>query len=309
MSIFISIASYRDPRLWATVADAVAQASAPQHLHVCIVDQSDAPSDPPANCVPRLGSLRYTHVHHRFSRGACWARSIAMSCCQSEDYFLQIDAHMAFDAGWDERLVTQLEALSADNPRAILSTYPAPFELVDGAVQRRPFPGQALVLAPKPEARLAEDMPVLAFHAVPHAAAAPLPGCHVGAGCLFTRTAFIAEVPYDPWLYFHGEEQNLAVRAWTRGWDIWHMPDMPIYHLYHGGHDRPVHWSPDADAHRDTQWWSLETQSRARMRALLYERRDLGAYGLGKARSLDDFAAFSGIDYTRRTLRPTAAPR
>jgi hypothetical protein len=306
MSIFISIASYRDPLLWATVADALERAADPSALHFAVVDQAPHASDPPDGLVRRAGSLRYVHLHHRFSRGPCWARAMAASLCRGETYFLQLDAHMVFDTHWDRRLVEQLEALSAHNPRAIISTYPAPFELRDGLVQRKPFPGHALVLEIKPGAVLEADSAVLGFQSRPVVANAAVPGFHVGAGCLFTRCSFIAEVPYDPWLYFHGEEQNLAVRAWTRGWDIHHPPDVPIYHLYHAGDGRPVHWAEGDDAARPVRWWELENASKARLRALLYERLDLGAYGLGRSRSLEDFAAFSGIDYPNRSLRAPA---
>jgi hypothetical protein len=303
MSIFISIASYRDPRLWPTVADALEQAADPQALHFAVVDQSEAAAEPPPELQHRAGALSYLHLHHRFSRGPCWARSIAASYCQGEPYFLQIDAHMVFDRHWDRHLVEQLEALSARNPRTILSTYPAPFELVDGQPVRRPIPGHALVLEPRPGSVLGAESPVLGFRSRAVASREALPGCHVGAGCLFTRSAFIAEVPYDPWLYFHGEEQNLAVRAWTHGWDIQHVPDMPIYHLYHGGDGRPVHWAEGDDVARPTRWWELERSSQARMRALLYDGVYLGVYGLGRARSLQQYAEFSGIDYPNRTCR------
>lgn len=303
MSIFISIAAYRDPRLWLTVADALEQAADPGALRFAVVDQSDAPAEPPAELARRAGAIHYLHLHHRFSRGPCWARSIAGSYCQGEPYFLQVDAHMLFDRHWDRLLVEQLEALSARNPRAIVSTYPAPFELVDGQAVRRPLPGHALVLEPQPGVALGADSPVLAFRSRAVPARGALPGFHVGAGCLFTRSALIAEVPYDPWLYFHGEEQNLAVRAWTHGWDIHHVPDLPIYHLYHRGDGRPVHWAEGDDAARPTRWWDLERASQARLRALLYDNAYLGAYGLGRARSLQQFAEHSGIDYPNRICR------
>jgi hypothetical protein len=35
---------------------------------------------------------------------------------------------------------------------------------------------------------------------------------------------------------------------------------------------------------------------------LLFERRDLGRYGLGRERSLADFAKFSGVDYAQKLL-------
>jgi hypothetical protein len=52
-------------------------------------------------------------------------------------------------------------------------------------------------------------------------------------------------------------------------------------------------------------WWTHEQRSRARLGALV-AGEDLGAYGLGRQRSLADFAAFSGIDYAARTLSPAA---
>jgi hypothetical protein len=39
------------------------------------------------------------------------------------------------------------------------------------------------------------------------------------------------------------------------------------------------------------------------MAALLFEQADLGVYGLGQARSLDDYASAFGIDYGKRALR------
>jgi hypothetical protein len=42
-----------------------------------------------------------------------------------------------------------------------------------------------------------------------------------------------------------------------RSWDIWHVPDLPIYHLYHRGQDRPVHWDEQDDEARPVRWWDL----------------------------------------------------
>ena len=53
-------------------------------------------------------------------------------------------------------------------------------------------------------------------------------------------------VDYDPAAkrYTLSEEQAFALRAWTRGWDIFQIPGMPIYHQYVSGDtERPLHWS------------------------------------------------------------------
>jgi hypothetical protein len=331
-SIFISIAAYRDDELWPTVLDAIESARDPGALHVAILEQSPQQTPPPNAATPqlqRLGKLSHLHLHHRFSRGPCWARALLATLIEEEAYFLQIDSHMRFDMGWDETLIQTLEGLSAHGTRNIISTYPCRFdygaaphkEAAAGshgssskeAIRKLPNPGQALVLRPKPEERLRADHPVLTFHAELQATSQPVAGHHVGAGCLFTRTALVREVPIDPHLYFHGEEQNIAVRAWTSGWNIWHTPDMPIYHLYHdpAASSRPLHWDAQEDAQRSQPWTELERRSKQRMATLLYGTGDsalLGSFCLGRERTLEEFARASGIDYaTRQIDRRSAA--
>lgn len=303
-SIFVSVAAYRDVDLWPTLADAVNTAKSPSALHVAVLEQSEHPSSPPEWLKSALGRLSYLHLDHRFSRGPCWARSLISTYLRDETFFLQIDSHMRFDAGWDQTLTSALEAAASPNPKAIISTYPCAFEMSGPTVVKKPIRGHALVLRPKPDAHLLAETPILGFHAVPVVSVRMLPGHHVGAGCLFARASLLQEVPIDPWLYFHGEEQNLAVRAWTHGWDIWHMPDMPVYHLYHDGKGRPVHWNDADDSQRAQRWWELDRMANARMRALLYDRNSLGCYGLGGVRSLEAFAEASGIDYASRKLGP-----
>jgi hypothetical protein len=227
---------------------------------------------------------------------------------RDEAYFLQIDAHTRFDDGWDDVLIGWMSRLPGSGWRNIISSYPCAFEFDGSAEVRRPMPGHALVLRPRPEARLEHSHPITSFHAVPTRSAKPIAGCHIGAGCLFAPVRLLSEVPIDPWLYFHGEEQNLAVRAWTRGWNIWHVPDVPLYHWYHTGQGRPVHWDSADDESRRTRWWEFQQQAERRMSELLYTRADLGVYGLGQSRSLDEFAHFSGLDYARRMLAEPAAP-
>src|SRR3712207_6711970 len=103
MRIFISIASYCDPVLPFTLQRATATASAPQHLHFGVVDQS--PAGAPRWSMRGPARLSQVHLDVADARGPCWARAIAMSLYDGEDWFLQLDSHMDFDPGWDERLI------------------------------------------------------------------------------------------------------------------------------------------------------------------------------------------------------------
>ena len=128
---------------------------------------------------------------------------------------------------------------------------------------------QVLAHVVKTDCQFDPAHPVLYFEAVPVASDKPIYGLHVAAGCLFAPGTVVNALPYDPFLYFHGEEQSLALRAWTRGWDIFHVPAVPLYHHYVGaaGSGRPMHWSPELDAQRKAE----ELQ---RARAAEEKRRD-----------------------------------
>jgi hypothetical protein len=309
MSIFISVASYCDPVLGFTLARAITTALWPERLHFGVVDQSPLgrPTPNPAGLKP--ARLSYLRIEPVYARGPCWARAIAMSLYDSEEWFFQIDSHMDFDLHWDERLITQAQGLLPGRKGVVLSSYPNAFVFEGDRPVRRSATDKVLAHVVKTDAGFEPGHPVLPFEAHPVDWDEPLPGFHLGAGCVFAPGAFAQAFPYDPWFYFHGEEQALAARLFTHGWDIFHVPGLPVYHLYNTGESgapaRPMHWDAAHDTQRDQNWWALEQRSRDRLAALL-AGSPLGVYGLGTDRSMVDYAAFSGIDFALRTVAPRA---
>jgi hypothetical protein len=117
----------------------------------------------------------------------------------------------------------------------------------------------------------------------------------------FTLGAFCREVPYDPELYFHGEEITMAVRAFTHGYDLFHPHKMPLWHYFH--RERRVrHW----DDHGN--WYIHDDASQQRTRELLgvdgeSKKQRFGQFGLGTVRSLSDYEKYAGIKFARRTAQ------
>lgn len=304
-SIFVSIASYLDPMLFFTLDDAVAKAVRPDLLSFGVVDQHGEDQRAAIAALPFARQLRYVHVHPEDTLGVSWARSTAFSLYNGETFLLQIDSHTLFEHGWDEQLRRLHRRLLERSPKPIVSTYPYRFDMVDGVPCYAPGEGRtALVLRPHPASRLAPDDAVLRFAARHLFTSEPVIGCHVSAGFLFAAGRFVEEVPYDPYLYFHGEEQSLAVRAFTRGWDIFHPLAAPLYHLYKSegtpcaGH----HWHGEADARRAFRAAYLADRARQRLNRLLMGDGLPGAYGLGPARTMAQFRELSGIDYAAGTI-------
>lgn len=58
----------------------------------------------------------------------------------------------------------------------------------------------------------------------------PAPSPFISAGMLFTLGHAVMEVPYDPYLYFTGEEITLGARLWTSGWEIYCPNEVISYH-------------------------------------------------------------------------------
>jgi len=308
MSIFVSVAAFCDPWLVQTVRDACAKAARPQQLVFGVFEQDAEPREAELQAVvdSHGATLRYRQVHPVASRGVCWARAQVGELYGGETHLLQIDSHMLFEPGWDTQLLALHGELLQRSAKPIITCYPWAFEIEDSepVVKALPSATTTLVMRPVPDAQLRPDNPTMIFRTEHIFVREPLPGCHVAGGFLFAAGDLLREVPYDPELYFHGEEQSLALRAWTRGWDIWHPPEMPIYHLYKPPNtaNKAHHWHPEWEALRDFSQQELTARAAERLADLLYERRDLGVFGLGAERGLDEYAQRFGIDYRARRI-------
>ena len=307
-TLFVAIASYCDPLLAFTLRSAYSQASDPSRLRFGVVEQALPGQQLRLDAAWAQQQVRWARLSAVDARGPCWARALGMTLYQGEDWYFQVDSHTWFEPGWDQRLLQWAAHCASINPRCLISCYPNPFRMDGGEPFATVVSRQVLAHAVIGGQAFDADHPVLMFEGVPVASDAPVPGFHVGGGCLLAPGRVVQALPYDPFLFFHGEEQAFALRAWTHGWDIFHIPGMPIYHLYHqpGQAPRPMHWSAEVDALRAVRSATLIRAANRRLADLLWHGADLGCYGLGPVRSLADYAKFSGIDYAGRQISPQA---
>ena len=128
-------------------------------------------------------------------------------------------------------------------------------------------------------------------------------GYLIAAGCLFTTGEFVKQVPYDQSLYFYGEELSIALRAFTKGFGIYHIPEVPIYHLYTDTSDlkRKLHWDENEDSSRSVKWHERESISINRLIDLIDDKVK-GTFGLGDIRTLKDFEYISGINLKEKKI-------
>ena len=301
--IFISVASYRDPQLMPTLLDCLQKAGRPELLRFGICWQRDA-----SDLAPDLWTdprFRVLDVHWRDSRGACWARAEAMKLWQGEDFYLQVDSHCRFARDWDLTLVRMMT--ETGSPKPILSTYatsfvPGPNEILQGGPLQMVF--QAFTPEGIPQLRPGE-------FPLGRTPSRPLRARFLAAGFLFARGSFVEEIPYDPELYFMGEESAMTVRAFTHGYDFFHPAETVVWHDYLR-HDAKKHWGDHKDENSSAGSWSaLDQHSRQRVQRLLLGEL-VTDFGLGSCRTLQDYEVYAGLNfrlkkaqqYTVRALEP-----
>ena len=301
--IFVQIASYRDPECQWTVKDLFEKATRPDRVFVGICWQFDQEEDQHCFQVStRPDQVRILPVDWREAEGVCWARHQAQQLWDGEEYSLQIDSHMRFVPGWDEKMIAELAACPSTKP--VLSCSPASYT-PPNQLEEHPRPTIRRVMPFFPDGNLRGKGESL--DRVPEK---PLNGAFVAGGFVFARSEIINDVPYDPYLYFDQEEITYAARLYTHGWDVFSSRQPLLYHYYNvNGRDsaRPLHWN-DLRKHNENKIRRLRERGLARFNHLTGYRlstdvkvtQELERYELGRVRSLEAFSAYCGVDFKRK---------
>ncbi len=291
MKVFVSIASYRDPELAPTLRDLFARADHPERLRVVVCDQH-GPEAFPEDLAPHAQIERIA-IPWQESRGACWARALIQDRFADEAYYLQLDSHHRFAAGWDTLLLDQL-ALTG-RPRALLTAYVPAYR---PAGPDRPEEREAGPLALQLDGF--HDDGIAVFRPEPFQGDRPICARFVSGHFLFAPGAFVREVPYDRELYFIGEEISLSVRAFLAGWYLYHPCVDVVWHEYTRDYRPNKHWTDHQGDAVETPWWQRDRASKARVTALLRGE----ATPAGSARTLAAYEAYAGLSFRRHRAHP-----
>lgn len=298
--IFVSIAAYRDPEVGRTVRDLIARAVHPEALTIAVFDQNEKRLRRPKNL--RGAKLIIEHCPPQESRGACWTRAQLHRHLDGEDFFLQLDSHHLFKPRWDELALEQLAACASERP--VLTGYLPPYEL-------RPKPGiNAAASLPMQVSHFDDDGVIIyRSHSVrEETPGPPMPSRFFSGHFAFSRREFVEAVPYDPELYFYGEESSMAARAFTHGFDLFHPGTTIAWHHYVRKGTRR-HWDDHqvAEGGRPA-WQELQRRGVFKYNRLFCLLPHISAKdGLGVRRSLAQYEAWAGVDHYWRITHPSSA--
>lgn len=297
-TIFVQIASYRDPELKKTLKDLIDNANHPENLRICIAWQHH-PDDEWDELDEYKDDSRFKiiDISSKDSKGVCWARNKVQQEYSGEKYTLQLDSHHRFIEGWDSKLVGMIEDLQADGYNKPLLTGYIPSYNPDNDPQERVQVPWRMVFD-----RFIPEGPVFFLpEAIPEFEKLdkPVPARFYSAHFCFTLGQFCIDVPHNPKFYFHGEEISISVRAYTHGYDLFHPHVVIAWHEY-TRQDREKHW----DNHHD--WYIQNTYTHQQTKELLGIDQDPvwdAEYGFGQERDLVDYENYAGIEFKTRGVQ------
>jgi len=284
--IFVSCPSLADPLLAFTVRDCFTKAARPDRIVFSIFDQSDHKPDELQDLIAQYeGQILYRRVEKHLARGVCWARGEAARAAGTEGWHLQIDPHMRFQPKWDEICFDQWAQCEDEN--GLVTAALPHFSPED------PETGELLALELRYGGWDRFGIPIIRTCRGARSKARPVPTAWLVAHWLFGPARFLSLVPHDGQIYFMGEEVSFAARLWTNGWNLYNPNRTAAAHHYSPKGGRPRHWEIDPN------WRRLQRISIGRIKTLLGMGGDfdLGIYGLGHHRSLEEYQAFARVNF------------
>ena len=299
MTIFVQIASYRDPELEKTVRDMIANADRPEKLRFGIARQySDDDGFDKLEEFRNDDRFRILDIPYQESNGACWARHLVQQLYKNETYTLQIDSHMRFEKGWDSTLIDMIDQLQEDGyEKPLLTGYVSSFDPDNDPAGRAREPWRMAFDRFIPEGAvffLPETIPGW------QELTKPVPARFYSAHFCFTLGKFSKEVQHDPEYYFHGEEISIAARAYTHGYDLFHPHKVVIYHEY-TRKGRTKQWDDDK------KWVEKNNRCHQKNRQLFgmdgEEQIHFEDFGFGNVRTLREYERYSGLLFSKRSVQ------
>jgi len=338
-TIFVQIASYRDPELIPTLIDITKQADRPENLKIVVCWQhgeEQATEDFLDAGIEITEVLTYHHaevdgtvtdfhvlrtelrgavidfidVDYTLARGACWARHMIQQHYVDEIYTLQLDSHHRFVEGWDTILINMLNQCKKHSKKPVLTGYiPSynPEKDPEGRVQvpwqtnfDRFIPESPVFFIPSEMKDWKEKKePIRARFYSGHFA--------------FADGSFAVDVQHDPEYFFHGEEISIAARAFTHGYDLYTPHKIVAWHEY-TRKGRTKVWDDHTTDMKKTgvieKDWVERNELCHKRNKILFgmdgenpNQIDFGKYGFGAERTVREYEEYAGISFEYRGVQ------
>ena len=297
-TIFIQIASFRDPQLKPTIIDLLKNAKYPNNLRIGICNQFNPEDEFNIDEFKNDKRFKIIDVLDVESKGVCWARHQVQQLYGNEKYTLQIDSHMRFEKDWDDTLIKMIKQLQKKgHKKPLLTGYVSSFDPENDPQGRVKEPWRMAFDRFTPEGVvffLPETIP--GWKELKD----PVPARFYSAHFAFTLGEFTTEVQHDPEFYFHGEEISISVRSYTHGYDLFHPHKVVIWHEY-TRKGRIKQWDIDKEWHKKNTSCHIKNRQLLGVDGEVYSG-DTSQF-FGTERTIRDYERYSGLLFSKRAIQ------
>jgi hypothetical protein len=303
-TIFVAIAAYLDYEIKYTILDCINKAKHPENLYFSVCLQYDENEGTNESCIDELVqkyNIKVVKYHHTQSEGGCWARNQAQLAYNGEKYSLQIDSHTRLLQNWDEIAISDYNKLKQTINKPLLSFLPPSYFRKDDLGIDYNFthieePDKIHI--PKFESLTAEYWPQ--HNGYSNELRTDYNNINVRilyGGFVFGDGNWVKQIIQDPEHYYTGEEFALTIRSFTHGYDIFTPSRILAWHRCHYNPLKKHYTNNPQEVGNAKHRHAME-----RLRKLI-EGEDLGIYGLGNVRTVEDYGNAAGIDFKNKVLK------
>lgn len=303
-TIFVAIACYLDYELKHTILDCINKAKYPENLHfgVCLqYDENEGTNEHVLDFLESKLPIKILKYPYTESNGGCWARNLAQSLYDGETYHLQVDSHTRFIHNWDEIVINDYNELKKIVAKPLISFLPPCYSRMDDKgidFDFKHIHELDKINHPKFEYITDEYWPSYGGYSnEQHTGYKPSSVIILYGGFVFSEGSWVVEIKQDPEHYYTGEELALTVRSYTKGYDIFTPSHIVAWHRAHPK-------TPKKHFNNNPEEIALTKHRHAinRLKMLIEGTGDLGEYGVGNVRTVDQYAEFAKIDFKTKTV-------
>jgi hypothetical protein len=339
-TIFVQIASYRDPELIPTLKDITNNAAYSENLNIVVnwqhgedegiedflnnefdileyedytfidVDEKQK-SFNVINLSYNDANIKLIDVDYTETKGTCWARNLIQQFYNGEKYTLQLDSHHRFVEAWDVKVIDMLESVrTEDTPKPVLTGYIPSYDPENDPEGRVQIPWQTNFDRFIPEGAvffIPSEMKNWENRDKPQRAR-----FYSGHFC-FSDGSFAEDVQHNPRYFFHGEEISIAARAFTHGYDLFTPQRIIAWHEYTRKNRTKV-WdnltTQEVKKGNIEKDWVQRNNECHKLNRILFgmdgedpSQVDFGRYGFGHKRTLREYEEYAGISFKYRGVQ------
>ncbi|MEY3907360.1 MAG: hypothetical protein RLZ52_427, partial [Pseudomonadota bacterium] len=267
--IFISIISCREPFLKQTIDSAINNAKNPENIYIGVLNTTfDG-----INYEDDRENVLINNLHVKSLPGIGVSRMYSINMCpQDIDFILQVDAHMIFVKNWDEEILNSFKKLEKKYDKVIISgmlfnwkkendkIYLGSMKSIENEnFDFNNMPDNEYFFKTKPfgpmvkfgsiEDSLNHGYPITYGYEVNWNDQDSLEICGVTGPFVFSRKKMFDDIQHDPKCVWAADEGVFSMRAWTRGYKIFAISKVILFHLDKGVTKSSIDWRDKANKH------------------------------------------------------------